>query len=53
MVNGLKGRIQGARRVKELGAFLNQNTQTWVSEIDNAISKSLLTGKEKVVLEYK
>lgn len=50
MVNGLKGRIQGARRVKELGAFLNQNTQTWVSEIDNAISKSLLTGKEKEII---
>lgn len=46
-VNGLKGRIQGPRRVNELEKLLNLDSGTWIEEIDNTISESLLIGKEK------
>ena len=47
--NGLKGRIQGPRRVNELGELLNANN-IWVEEIDNIIDKTMLKGKEKEVI---
>lgn len=50
VANGLKGRIQGPRRVKELGILLNTNNNFWIKEIDDTISKTVLKGKEKEVL---
>ncbi|EEQ58937.1 hypothetical protein CBFG_02647 [Clostridiales bacterium 1_7_47FAA] len=45
--NGMRGRIQGPRRVNELETFLNQEQEDWVESVDNIISESLLEGKEK------
>ena len=48
--NGLKGRIQGPRRVNELENLLNFNNDTWVKEIDNISTDNSLIGKEKEVI---
>ncbi len=50
IANGLKGRVQGPRRVNELDLFLNKNNNEWVYEIDDIVSQSILVGKEKEII---
>lgn len=50
VANGLKGRIQGPRRVNELETLLNTNNGAWIEEIDNTASETMLIGKEKDVI---
>ena len=45
--NGLKGRIQGARRVNELATILNTVDLIWVEEVDNINSNDSIIGIEK------
>lgn len=50
VANGLKGNIQGPRRVNELESLLNFNNDAWVKEIDNITNDCSFVGKEKEVI---
>ena len=50
VANGLKGRIQGPRRLNELGTLLNTTNGAWAEEIDNTIFENTLKGKEKDII---
>ena len=49
VANGLKGNIQGPRRINELENLLNFNNDVWVKEIDNIFTDNSFIGKEKEV----
>lgn len=48
--NGMRGIIQGPRRVNELATLLNSDRKTWVDEIEDTITTIPLIGKEKDVI---
>lgn len=47
VANGLKGRIQGPRRVNELNTLLNSEDLTWVDKVECFNFTNLTVGKEK------
>lgn len=48
--NGLRGRIQGPRRVNELATLLNSSVTNWNEEVENILLDTNLQGEEKEII---